>query len=46
MHVEQENTAKWLTLQVGKSACVVNKWCNNEAPPGVLTQIKLQTYCK
>lgn len=34
---EQEKTSKWLAGQIGKSACTVSKWCNNNIQPDLQT---------
>ena len=34
---EQEKTSKWLAEQVGKSACMVSKWCSNSVQPDLKT---------
>ena len=30
---EKGKTTKWLSEQVGKSACTVGQWCNNKSQP-------------
>lgn len=31
--VEKDKTGKWLSEQLGKSACTVSKWCKNTVQP-------------
>lgn len=38
---EQDKTSKWLAEQVGKSACTVSKWCNNNVQPDLQTLDKI-----
>ena len=38
---EQDKTSKWLAEQVGKSACIVSKWCNNAVQPDLNTLDKI-----
>lgn len=38
---EQEKTSKWLSEQLGKSACTVSKWCNNNTQPDLITLDKI-----
>ena len=34
---EQEKTSKWLAEQVGKSECIVSKWCSHSVHPDLNT---------
>ena len=35
--VEHEKNCKWLAEQVGRSECVVCKWCSNSVQPDLKT---------
>ena len=35
--VEQGKTGKWLAEQMGKSTCMVSKWCSNTVQPDLKT---------
>lgn len=35
--VEQNKTGKWLADELGKSACIVSKWCQNTIQPDLKT---------
>ena len=35
--VEKNKTGKWLAEQLGKSACTVSKWCQNNIQPDLAT---------
>ena len=39
--VEQQKTGKWLSEQMGKSACTVSKWCSNSSQPDLATLDKI-----
>ena len=38
---EQDKTSKWLAEQVGKSACTVSNWCQNNIQPDLPTLDKI-----
>ena len=38
---EQKKTSKWLSEQMGVSACSVSKWCNQKAQPDLETLNKI-----
>lgn len=38
---EQKKTSKWLSEQMGVSACSVSKWCNQKAQPDLETINKI-----
>ena len=40
---EQKKTSKWLSEQMGVSACSVSKWCNQKAQPDLETLNKIAT---
>ena len=40
---EQKKTSKWLSEQMGVSACSVSKWCNQKAQPDLETINKIAT---
>lgn len=35
--VEQSKTGRWLADQLGKSTCMVSKWCSNTSQPDLQT---------
>lgn len=35
--VEKNKTGKWLAEQLGKSACTVSNWCQNNIQPDLAT---------
>ena len=39
--VEKNKTGKWLAEQLGKSACTVSNWCQNNIQPDLLTLDKI-----
>ena len=39
--VEKQKTGKWLSEQLGKSTCTVNKWCSNSIQPDLATLNKI-----
>ena len=39
--VEQGQTGKWLSEQLGKSNCTVSKWCSNTVQPDLVTLDKI-----
>lgn len=39
--VEQNKTAKWLSVQIGKNACSVSRWCTNSAQPDLDTLFRI-----
>lgn len=39
--VEKDKTGKWLSEQLGKSACTVSKWCKNTVQPDLNTLDKI-----
>ena len=41
--VEQQKTGKWLAEQMGKTTCIVSKWCNNASQPDLATLDKIAT---
>ena len=41
--VEQQKTGKWLAEQLGKSTCIVSKWCSNTIQPDLTTLDKIAT---
>ena len=41
--VEQQKTGKWLAEQMGKSTCIVSKWCSNSSQPDLATLVKIAT---
>lgn len=43
MLVEQSKIGKWLAEQLGKSSCIVSKWCNNTIQPNLVALNKIAT---
>ena len=39
--VEKNKTGKWLAEQLGKSACTVSNWCQNNIQPDLPTLDKI-----
>ena len=39
--VEKNKTGKWLAEQLGKSACTVTNWCQNNIQPDLPTLDKI-----
>lgn len=39
--VEKNKTGKWLAEQLGKSACTVSNWCQNNIQPDLATLDKI-----
>lgn len=39
--VEKDKTGKWLSEQLGKSTCIVSKWCKNMVQPDLNTLDKI-----
>lgn len=39
--VEKEKSGKWLADQLGKSTCIVSKWCSNTTQPDLQTLDKI-----
>lgn len=39
--VEKNRTGKWLAEQLGKSACTVSNWCQNNKQPDLATLDKI-----
>ena len=39
--VEKNKTGKWLAEQLGKSACTVSNWCQNNIQPDLQTLDKI-----
>lgn len=39
--VEKNKTGKWLAEQLGKSACTVSNWCQNNIQPDLPTLVKI-----
>ena len=39
--VEKNRTGKWLAEQLGKSACTVSNWCQNNIQPDLATLDKI-----
>ena len=39
--VEQSKSGKWLAEQLGKSTCIVSKWCSNTTQPDLQTLTKI-----
>ena len=39
--VEKNKTARWLSQQVGKSACSVSRWCTNASQPDLETLFRI-----
>lgn len=39
--VEKNKTARWLSLQVGKNACSVSRWCTNASQPDLETLFRI-----
>ena len=39
--VEKEKSGKWLADQLGKSTCMVSKWCSSTTQPDLQTLIKI-----
>ena len=35
--VEKDKTGKWLSEQLGKSTCIISKWCKNTVQPYLQT---------
>lgn len=44
--VEKQKTGKWLAEQLGKSNCIVSKWCSNTIQPDLQTLNKIATCYK
>lgn len=39
--VEKNKTGKWLADELGKSTCIVSKWCQNSIQPDLKTLDKI-----